>query len=111
MRNSAQNGRDFPHRALVLPGLVPPILLVLALAIGAMGYQWNIHGDGALLVFSLLISSFVAFVIQASTLWKILPKLIDVPSYKTLSNFLSALFAFICIISFLGMAVAIFLGL
>jgi hypothetical protein len=101
MNTNSNADKPFPHRALILPGLMQIAIVLLNYAAVWMGLRVNIHDTFIAMVFLffvLLWFSAVAF--QVAALWEVFPKLFD-PTYRTSTNQLSAFFAFSCVVFFI----------
>jgi hypothetical protein len=77
---------EFPRARLIWPVTIP--LLVLGLAWGAerLGHQWNIHGDGILVILAFALSMVVGAVVSAVSLASLLPSLREHASLRSRAN-------------------------
>jgi hypothetical protein len=103
--NDLLESEQFPYRDLILPGIIPLAIFAVLFLIEKSGYQPNFHAEGGAFVLILAFAIFFAIVIQVTTLWRVLPKLFDAPSYQTPANFASALFALLCVASYSYLAI------
>ena len=88
----------FPRLRLLLPPLVPVTLLLVLLGGSLIGYEWNVHGSGLLLLVLAQVTLLAAFIIELFTLRPAIAWLQAMPTARTRANLASTVFAatFVC---------------
>jgi hypothetical protein len=85
-RTDPPDPAEFPRHRLLWPPAVPAVIGGLAWLAYLGGHQWNIHGDGAVLMLTLLIALVVGLVASGISLWSVVPALRQHPSLRTVGN-------------------------
>jgi len=78
----------FPRFRLLFPIAVPSAFIAVMAIAEQMGHQWNIHGDGMLMVFSIVVSALGAFVFEIFALQKAIRALRNFERTRTPMNLL-----------------------
>ena len=84
---------EFPKLWLVLPVFVPLAFVLVGWLASTSGHDWNIHGDGALLLGAILLSSLVALCVLSYGVVRGLVDLTSHPSLRSKSNIVCIVFA------------------
>jgi hypothetical protein len=106
---------EFPRIRMILPLVMSSLILGFGLIVSSTGHQWNIHGDGALLLGLFLISAFVGSISSCFMLSSLVPALIKHKSLRTPLNLActatTVVYVAICFVYFLlGLAETVFPG-
>ena len=79
---------EFPRTKLLWPPALPLLLLAIAWLADRGGHQWNIHGDGALLLGATFVLLIVGTLASLFTLSSLIPALMKHPTLRTRTNLL-----------------------
>jgi hypothetical protein len=77
---------EFPRVKLLWPPALPSLLAAFPWLADLNGHQWNIHGDGALLLAALFLLILIGTVASLFTLSALIPALKRHPSLRSRAN-------------------------
>jgi len=77
---------EFPRIKLLWPPALPALLFLFAWLADLGGHQWNIHGDGALVLAAFFLLLLVGTVASLFSLAALLPALRHHPTLRTRGN-------------------------
>jgi hypothetical protein len=100
--------REFPRLRLVLPVFVPLALVFVGWAASESGHQWNIHGDGALILAAIFGTGIAAFLVTLIALVRSIGALSEHESLRSSLNLGCTWFAgLVLLLSIFGVVYAI----
>lgn len=101
---------EFPRARLVLPIFVPAALVSLGWLASEWGHEWNLHGDGAVLMGAIVLSLVAAICVVAHGFVSGARALVAHPSLRSRANVASLAFAGVVLALFLAGLVREFAG-